>query len=164
MVLIGRCPAPLSSMRTQLQSAARGPPSWARPCQIRFSGDDPRTARVDYPMAQASFPPEFLRLRYSIFTIGLPSAPELRKYIFSACLYSMMGISPTIPEQITSLRSEVHQSTMVHLRRLSHQIALYLQASIATAQLPSIREPYDVVTYFCQRWYHQCTVSLLRAI
>lgn len=35
---------------------------------------------------------------------------------------------------------------------------LVLQSFIghSEAQLPSVWKPYDVVTYFCSRWYHQC--------
>lgn len=45
----------------------------------------------------------------------------------------------------------------MHLTKsLSSQLFLYLSAGIANAQLPSVWHPNDAVTYFCQRWYHQC--------
>ena len=37
----------------------------------------------------------------------------------------------------------------------SHLLAICLLLGVASAQLPSVWKPMDVVTYFCQRWYHQ---------
>jgi hypothetical protein len=98
------------------------------------------------------------------FTIGLPSASELQKHIL-VLVYTRRSASLP-PVLNVSLRPipRFDQTTMVRTRRLPCRIALCLQATTATAQLPSLRGPYDVVTYFCQRWYHQCTVSLLHSL
>ncbi|KAF2463665.1 uncharacterized protein BDR25DRAFT_383545 [Lindgomyces ingoldianus] len=42
----------------------------------------------------------------------------------------------------------------------SRLLTLYLLASLVVADIiPSVWQPYDVVTYFCQRWYHQSVVK-----
>ncbi|KAF2182846.1 hypothetical protein K469DRAFT_669317 [Zopfia rhizophila CBS 207.26] len=38
-------------------------------------------------------------------------------------------------------------------------LVIYVLATLAAAQIPSVWKPYDVVTYFCQRWYHQSVVK-----
>lgn len=42
---------------------------------------------------------------------------------------------------------------------------LVLQSVIGytEAQLPSVWKPYDVVTYFCSRWYHQCETPVFKS-
>lgn len=34
---------------------------------------------------------------------------------------------------------------------------LHMVTGLAAAQLPTKWKPQDVITYFCSRWYHQCT-------
>ncbi|KAH7392922.1 hypothetical protein BKA66DRAFT_509939 [Pyrenochaeta sp. MPI-SDFR-AT-0127] len=38
-------------------------------------------------------------------------------------------------------------------------LALQALFGLTTAQVPSVWKPYDVVTYYCSRWYHQAVVK-----
>lgn len=49
---------------------------------------------------------------------------------------------------------------MKYAKLFALQLSFLLSSQIVAAQLPTTWKPYDVVTYFCQRWFHQCTYSL----
>jgi hypothetical protein len=88
------------------------------------------------------------------------SVPDLRSRIsvVAAPDKGPIDILPTTFEQLSFQSSLITVPAMVHFKLVTCQIALYLLASTATAQLPTVWKPYDAVTYFCERWYHQCTL------
>ncbi|ORY15499.1 hypothetical protein BCR34DRAFT_179054 [Clohesyomyces aquaticus] len=47
-------------------------------------------------------------------------------------------------------------SVTIGARLLALQLLL---ATLTAAAIPAVWQPYDVVTYFCQRWYHQTVVK-----
>ncbi|KAF2688678.1 hypothetical protein K458DRAFT_292990 [Lentithecium fluviatile CBS 122367] len=48
---------------------------------------------------------------------------------------------------------------MIPSKIVLYQLILYLLASTATAELPTVWKPYDAVTYSCQRRYHQSVIK-----
>lgn len=42
---------------------------------------------------------------------------------------------------------------------IAYFLVLFSFIDLASAQIPTVWRPYDVITYFCARWYHQAVVK-----
>ena len=57
---------------------------------------------------------------------------------------------------------------MIRFGQRDYQLGVFLMITSlvldrVSAQLPSAWKPKDAVTFFCERWYHQCLYALTPA-